>query len=225
MRTGRGRASEPSEELCPCSAQTSSNVMPAISSCARSAGRGRPRSSARAFWWSARAGSGRRCCSIWRRRAWARSGSSTTTRSRYRTCSARSSTARPRSVRRRSRARPPRSVASIRMSRSRCIQRASPWRMRSTSSVATMSSPMAPTISRRVIWSRMPASSRRSRSSRRRSVFSTARSPPSAPMSEVPTASRTRPTAACFRSRRRPAPFPLARRRAFSARSPACSAR
>src|SRR6516165_1835707 len=81
-----------------CSVRRSLNAMPATSSCTRSAGRGSRRSSARVCWSSGPAGWARRRCSISPRPGSARSASSTTTRSRSRTCSARSSTARPRSA-------------------------------------------------------------------------------------------------------------------------------
>ena len=68
---------------------------------------------------SAQAASARRRCNISRARASGRSGSSTTTRSRFPTCTARSSTEPATSGGRRRRARRRRSAASIRMSRSR----------------------------------------------------------------------------------------------------------
>ena len=58
----------------PCSRPRNSNAMPATSCCTRWAGPARTRSSARACWWSARAGSARRRCSISRRPASARIG-------------------------------------------------------------------------------------------------------------------------------------------------------
>ena len=70
-----------------------------------------------------------------------------------------------------------------------------------------------------------PATSRRSRWSRRRSAPSTARSPRSARTSAAPTEIPIRPIGACFPSRRRPAPCRPARRPASSARCPASSAR
>ena len=64
-------------------------------------------------------------------------------------------------------------------------------------------------------------SARKSRSSPRRSACSTARSRRSGRMSAARTAGPIRPIAACFPSRRRPAPCRPAPRPASSARSPA----
>ena len=98
-------------------------------------------------------------------------------------------------------------------------------RTRSTSSAATTSSPTARTISPRAISCPTPASSRK------KPLVTAAVGTFDGTLTTIrahergPTARPTRPIAACFRSRRRPAPCRPARRPASSARSPACSAR
>ena len=86
---------------------------------------------------------------------------------------------------------------------------------------ATTSSPTAPTISPRAIWSTTPAISPSGRWCSPRSARSTAISPPSAPSRPTRPAIRARPIAACSPSRRPKAPWRLAPRPAFWAPWPA----
>ena len=72
-----------------CSRLTNSSVTPAISCCARSAAPDRLRSRRARVLVIGAGGLARRCCFIWRPPGSARSASSTTTRCRCRTCSAR----------------------------------------------------------------------------------------------------------------------------------------
>ena len=200
--------------------------MPATSCCARSAGPARPRSSARACWCrrrrARRAGA---ALSRGRRRRHARHR-----RRRHGVAVEPAAPGDPRDARYRRaegrRARPRRSHGSIRMWRSS----RTPMRL-VAGQRARSDRPLRPRRRRLRQFRHALSRVRRlllreaSRWSPRRSAPSTARSRPSARTSAARTARPIRPIAACFPSRRRPARFRPAPRPAFSARSPACSAR